>query len=151
MGRESARPTCRANASRSFYSMMPAGPELWGQARCSVLVLMLPKLSEFQNAFWSASKTWVPCFSPEISKTRCLPSGCSNSCSGGGYMPCLEHQVRGCPWHKRYREMDRRTQGRHEPQRPSYLGIVVYIHDVDWPVAVTHKKYSIFIRLKDIQ
>lgn len=47
--------------------------------------------------------------------------------------------------------MDRRTRGRHGPQKSNYLGIIVYIHDVDWPVGVTHKKYGIFIRLKDIQ
>lgn len=47
--------------------------------------------------------------------------------------------------------MDRRTQGRHVPQRSSYLGIIVHIHDVDWSVGVTHKKYGIFVRLEDIQ
>lgn len=32
-----------------------------------------------------------------------------------------------------------------------YLGTVVHIYNIDWPVGITHKKYGIFIRLKDIQ
>lgn len=49
------------------------------------------------------------------------------------------------------RQTDRRTQGRRGPRRPAYLGIIVHVHDIDWPVSVTHEKYSVFIGLKDIQ
>lgn len=42
MDRESASPTCRANASRSFYSVRPSGPELRGRLSAGFWSLYFP-------------------------------------------------------------------------------------------------------------
>lgn len=52
---------------------------------------------------------------------------------------------------RRYRLIKGRAHIREGSKRARYLSVIVHIHNVDWPVGITHKKYTVFIRLEDIQ
>lgn len=81
-----------------------------------------------------------------------LSSGCSSSYRGGGHGPCQEHQASHCPQHKREQTDGQENSGETWAPKAGLPGHhCIHVHDIDWPVSVTHEKYSVFIGLKDIQ